>query len=280
MLKKILGNQKIVLIIDILLILFAVKYSKYIFDFEMQKAVFASKLEQFSKENEIPTFRIGKIILYTSANAIDSSDGKLEDISVSQFTDIAIYIDNKTKFQENVAENTINELTIDEIKLTMNLEGGDYIFNYKNPKEFGKYLSLKNLENERIPFKVVSSNEEWRDVDYNNSVFYTDCSNPITLGFVNRNFITNGKVSDTSGQLSFDGSILGNANVDLESISGKIEMMIHIKNNLNEKFICNLVIDNDLTKDTENLLNGYSIQITEEAIEKYNFVKILEDKNT
>lgn len=272
--SKIIENKKILLILDVVLLIVAIKYGKNIYEFESHKAKFVNQLEEFKTENKDAVFKIGKIILHSSANAIDDSDGRLENISISQFTDIAIYIDNKNKSQELSAENTVKEIYIDNIKLTMNTENGDYIFNYKNPKKFGKYLSLENYKDNRISMNVITTNEEIKNVDYNKNIFYTDCSNPLALGFVNRNFITNGVVSDTNGQIMFDGSILKNANVDLQAISGKIEFLIHIKNNLGEKFICNLTIDNDLTKDKDNLLNGYSILIEDTQGQNYEFLKL------
>lgn len=249
---------------------------KYIFSMELQKTVFITQLEKFSKENKNPVFKIGKIVLYSSANAVDNSDGKLEDLSISQFTDIAIYIDNKSKNPRLAAENTINEIYIDNIKLHVNSDDGEHVFNYKNPKKFGKFLSLKNYENEKISMNVISSNEQGSNANYDDNIFYTDCSNPLSLGFVNMNFIKNGKVADTEGLLLFDGSIMRNANVDLQKISGKIDFLIHIKNNLGENFICNVSINNDLTENDGEILNGYSMKISNLNDQKYDFLKVPE----
>ena len=157
--------------------------------------------------------------------------------------------------------------------LTVDFDG-EHIFNYKNPKEFGKYVSLKNYENDKILMNVISTNEQINKADYNKNIFYTDCTNPISLGFINRNFIKNGKVTDAQGLLLFDGSILKNANVDLKTISGKIDFLIHIKNNLGENFICNVSIENDLTKNEEEILNGYSMKILDLKDKKYDFLKV------
>lgn len=277
MFDKILMKHRILLCIDIILILIAVVSCKYIFGLELQKTIFTNQLEEFNRENKNPVFTIEKIISYSSANAVDNSDGKLEDISVSQYTDVAIYINNKNKSSQLTAENTIKEIYIDNIKLTINSEDGEHIFNYKNPKEFGKFISLKNYENNKIEMNVIATNEEIKNADYNKNIFYTDCSNPLSLGFINRNFIKNGQVSDTEGLLSFDGSILKNANVDLNSISGKIDFLIHIKNNLGESFICNLSIDNDLTQNDEEILNGYSMKINNLQGKQYDFLKVSND---
>ena len=274
MFNEIINKHKILLVIDIFLIIVSIIGCKYIFGLELQKTVFTNQLEQFSKENKNPVFRVGQIILYSSANAIDNSDGRLENVSISQFTDIAIYIDNKNKNPKLTAENTIKELYIDNIKVKVNSEDGEHIFNYKNPKEFGKYVSLRNYENDKILMNVISTNEQINKADYNKNIFYTDCTNPISLGFINRNFIKNGKVTDAQGLLLFDGSILKNANVDLKTISGKIDFLVHIKNNLGENFICNVSIENDLTKNEGEILNGYSMKILDLKDKKYDFLKV------
>ena len=102
------------------------------------KNTFGAESERFVEENANPVFRISKIILYSSAHAVDNSENsKLEDIDISQFTDIAIYIDNKGKSSEITAENTVNEMFIDNIEMTINSSRGEHIFNYKNPQNFG-----------------------------------------------------------------------------------------------------------------------------------------------
>lgn len=270
-------KRKIVFVLDIIFIIIAIIYCRYIYKTELQKAKFIAEMEQFTEENKNPIFKIGKIVLYKSANARDNSDGKLEDINVSQFTDIAIYIDNKSTNPNLTAENSIKEMYIDNIKLTVNSTEGKHIINYKNPQDFGKYVNLEKYNDDKIEFNVLASNKEIESANLNSNVFYTDCTNPISLGFINKDFINNGKVSDLSGQLLFDGSILKSANVDIDALSGKIEFMIHIKNNLGENFICNAVIDNDLSKDEESLLNGYSIEIIEPEGQTYNFLKVSED---
>lgn len=273
-LRKIIENKIIVFVIDIILIIIAINYCKEIFDLELNKAIFTNELEGFSKENKNPIFKIGKIVLYSSATAVDNSDGKLEDICISQFTDIAIYLNNKNIVKELTPENTVKEMYIDNIKITENSVEGEKIFNYKNPYDFGKYVLLNNFQNDIIPLNVSNTNDE---INYSeNNVFYTDCSNPLTLGYINNNFITNGKVSDTTGHLQFDGTILKSANVNLQELSGKIEFYINLKNNLGEKFICNLVIDNNLEMIKNNLLNGYSLEINETEGQEYNFLKVSE----
>lgn len=275
MLKKIINKKNILLLLDILLLIIVIIYGKKVYTIEIYKVKFTKQIEQFSQENKNPIFKISKVILYNSANAVDSSEGMLEDIRISQFTDIAIYIDNKCKTEELTAENTISEIYLNNIKLNMNSSKYNYIFNYKNPKKFGKYSLIDNYENDNIIMNVIKTNNEMTNIDFDNNIFYTDCSNPISLGLINKDFITNGKVMDANGQFKFDGSILGNARVNLEDLSGKIEFFINITNNLGEKFICSFNIENDLTKNKEDLFGGYSIEIKDLEGDKYNFLKVL-----
>ena len=275
MFKKIFVRKRIILLIDIILLILSINCYKYIYGAEGRKAEFSNQAAEFVEENKNPVFKISKIVLYSSANAIDNSeDGKLQNIDISQFTDIAIHIDNKGKIQELTAENTINELYIDDIKLTMNSDKGEKILNYKNPKESGKFVDLQNYAEEGIHFDILHSNEEQLDANYTNSIFYTDCSNPISLGFINKNILTNCAIGNINGKIAFDGSILRNANIDLESIGGKINFTIYLKNNLDEDFICNLDIDHSFEDEENGIYSGYVMKILNAEGDKYNFLKV------
>lgn len=275
MFEKIFGNKKILFLIDIILLIISIKAYTYIYDFELAKYTFTNDAVKFAEENEKPVFRINKIILYSSAHVIDNSENQqLKDLDISQFTDIAIYIDNRTKIEGIVAENTVNEMFIDNIKLEINKEEGQHIINYKNPTEFGKYYPLGNFANDGILLNVVTTNEDMEKADLNNNIFYTDCSNPLTLGFINQNLLTNCTISDSNGMIAFDGSILKNANVDLNSISGRMTFTIHIKNNLGEDFICNLNIENVFEDGEDGIYSGYVMKILNTDGNEYNFLKV------
>lgn len=275
MFKKIFVKRRIILLIDIILLIVSINCYKYIYGAEGRKATFANQAAEFVEENKNPVFKISKIILYSSAYAVDNSEeGKMQNIDISQFTDIAIHIDNKGKIEELTAENTINELYIDDIKLTMNSDRGEKIINYKNPKESGKYVDLQNYPEDGIHFNILHSNDEQLEADYTNSVFYTDCSNPISLGFINKNILTNCAIGNVNGEIAFNGSILRNANIGLESISGKMNFTIHLKNNLGEDFICNLDIDHSFEDAENGIYSGYVMKILNAEGEKYHFLKV------
>lgn len=272
--KKRKINPVSTLIIVIVLCLISVLGYKYIFEVETQKKIYAEESVKFIENNENPVFRIGQIILYSSANAVDNSDGQLKSLDISQFTDMAIYIDNKSQSEEITAENTINEMYINNIKIESASENGEKLFNYKNPQNCGKYVELSNWQQDGILFNIVNTNQKNRAANYDENIFYTDCSNPISLGFINKNILIGCEASNTVGTLTFDGSILKNANVNLDELRTKISFDINVTNNYNEKFVCNLELDLDLTSENDEIYSGYLVKMLKTDSNKYNFIKI------
>lgn len=267
-------NNKVLLIIDIVLLVISIFTYKYIFEVESLKKIYSEQTSRFIENNENPVFRIGKIILYSSANAVDKSNGELKDLDISQFTDLEIYIDNKVKSEEITAENTINQMYINNIKIESKNNSGEKILNYKNPLECGKYVELDNWKDDGILFNIINTNEKNEQADYNNSIFYTDCSNPISLGYINKNILIGCEVGEEAGTIVFDGTILKNARIDLEKLEAKISFSINIINNYNEKFVCNLEIENNLESEGEGIYSGYLIKVLNPEEDQYNFIKI------
>ena len=216
--KKANIKKPLIIIIDIILLIVSIIAYKYIYEVEVGKQIYSEEAVKFVEENKEPVFKIGKIILYSSANAIDNSNGLLKNFDISQFTDIEIYIDNTAKSKEITAENTINQMYIDNIKISGAQNSGDKVINYKNPLECGKYVDIDNFREDGILFKIVNSNKKNQTADYNEPIFYTDCSNPISLGYINTNVLTNCELTANSGSISFDGSILIIANIDIENL--------------------------------------------------------------
>ena len=215
-------NTGLILTINIILLIISFFVYKYIFEVEKLKKTYAEETAQFIENNENPVFKIGQIILYSSANAIDNSNGDLKDIDISQFTDMEIYIDNLVKSEEITAENTINEMYINNIKIESQSDKGEKIFNYKNPQNCGKYVELSNWEADGILFNITRTNEENKTANYDHNIFYTDCSNPISLGYINKNILKGCEVSKEVGTITFDGTILksGLAGVNNSAVIG------------------------------------------------------------
>ena len=195
-------SRKLLLLIDIILLIVSIIAYKFIYNVETCKLIYAEQSEKFVSQNISPVFRIDKIVLYSSANWIDNSNGKLRNIDISQFTDIEIFINNLNKVDTITPENTVSKLYIDKISIDCDETNGEKILNYKNPLNSGKFVDLENFFDDKISFKVPLTNEENENVDYNENTFYTDCSNPISLGYVNKNLLTGCMVDGTNASIS------------------------------------------------------------------------------
>lgn len=235
---------------------------------------FANQMIELSDENETSVFNIQKVLLYSDANAIDNSeDHSLKNMSICQFTDLSVYLDNSSSNTELSSENTVKELYIDNINITSKSDVGTKILNYKNPMNFGKYKNIKELDNGRIDFKVINTNQENESQNYSEPTFYTDCSNPITLGYLNKDIVTNYSVSDASKSISFNGKVLKEANVNLDDINYTLNFTIHIVNNLNQKFAYNMKLDVNLNDDNGGIYNGYTYKGKTTSGSEYRFFK-------
>jgi len=137
-----------------------------------------------------------------------------------------------------------------------------------------KFIQLDNYRDDGILFQISNTNEEDSLVNYNDNVFFTDCSNPISLGFVNKDLLTGCEVNSTNGSITFDGSILRSANIQLEDINPSISFTIHLTNNYNEKFTCNVDVDVDLSASDGGIYNGYIMKVINCEEDKYNFLKV------
>ena len=233
--NKIDRKKIIVMLLTVILIILVIIYG-IIIKHKIQQRNFANKNINTYQNNEKPIFEIEKIILCSSANAIDLSEEKnLQNLSIYQYTDIAVYLKNGEELSN---KNTIKELYIDNISL----EGVDSIgkksLTYKNILKFGlKQEILQAKETQDIHFKVLHTNQENQEAEYEEPVFYTDCSNPITLEYLNYDIVTGYKMDENNSVL-FDGSILKSAGIKKKDIDCKIKFKINIINNDDEKYSC------------------------------------------
>ena len=276
--KKInLNNKKLLalIIVIVVLIILLQSYIKIINKYRNDR-IFALESEKYAKEFSNPIFNIEKIIVYSDANIEDlSENNNLSDINVSQFTDFAIYIDNNAKSQELTEENTINSISISNIGVTSNQseELGTKKFSGKSLNDIGKYVPIQESLKE-INYSVVHKNSDKSLIDDPNS-FYTDCSEPLILSYVNENIVQNKDLSNSGEILSLDGSILKYLNINLNDLNYKLNFTINIENNLGEKFSCNCTLNINLKSgDGNGIYSGYIMQIFDLSDGDYRFKKI------
>lgn len=261
----------------LLIVILAILYidNKFIFNRISSRNQFAKELIQIATANKEPVFRISKIIKYSSAEATDNTiEQNLQDLSISQYSDIALYIDNFSS--ELTEENTIKELYLDNFKIEVDYKYGTPTLYYKNPLTISKFRRIDENEiQDSLKYNIIYTNEENQKSDYEKPTFFADCSNPITIGYINKDIINNYQVTKENGLVSFDGRIFENIDISLDELSPKINFTIHIKNNLNEKFVCNASANLKLETENGSVKSGYIIEIIDD-IKYYNFFKEVE----
>lgn len=266
------GNKLMAPILVVIMLVLVYVSTKYIFVPIFNRNQFADQMVKVADVNDETIFKISKVIKYSSAEAIDNSPAQnLQDLSIHQYSDIALYIENMG--DELTEENTIKELYLDNFKIDLGYNSGTQSLYYKNPLEISKFrLISENEIKEKLEYQIIYTNEENENSNYQNPVFFTDCSNPITIGYINKDIVKNYKVTKEKGLVASDGRIFNNLNIDLEKLSPKISFTIHLKNNLDENFWCDMSVDLKLETDEGTVKSGYIIEI-EEKNEKYKFFK-------
>lgn len=266
------NKLKTVIILCVLLIICTIGY-KLIIERTTATSEFENELVNLAEKNEIPVFYVKKIMLYSSAGVIDNSENKnLSNIDISQYTDIAIYLKNNNE-EGITAENTINKLWIDEIKLEADEKWNNKYITYKNPYEFGKFIDNNPVNNTKIEYRVVQNNEENKEEVYNEPTFYTDCSNPITLSYMNKNIVTGAKVRENSS-IATNGKILSQAQINLEELNYTLSFVINIENNLGQVFKYKMKLNIYLNAGNNELYNGYLLQEKEVVGKEFGFFRV------
>lgn len=254
-------HPKLMLLLLIIILLLCILAYSYIFYASYCRNEFVNQSLKISEQNQLSVFKVNKILIYSSANAINNrSDNSLEDLNICQYTDIAIYIDNTSSISDLTTQNTVKELWIDNIKITPNSDLGSQVLNYKNLNNFGKFDNITSADNSRIDFNIVNTNEQNETSDYSTPTFYTDCSNPISLGYINSGIVKNYSIHDNINSVVLNGKLLQQANVDLSQIGYNLTFDIHIKNYDGDSFVYHSNIDVDLNTQNKDIYNGYLYQ--------------------
>lgn len=267
-------NEKKAIIIAIVF-LFTVMYGYWYFIFSplLGSLKFANESTSFVLANEEPIFRIKEIILYSSAYGIDNSEGEiLKDLDLHQFTDISISIDNKSYISDLSNKNTVSELYIDNIQIKKKTNTGESTIGYKNPYNFGKFTD--GIEGtDRIDFTILHTNADNENNDFSTPTFFTDCSNPITLGYLNKNVKTNCDILESKEKVEFNGKLLKIADVNIEDISYELSFQIHLKNSLEQSYVYGVNLNIPLQDDNSSIYDGYIFKVMHNQSKSYYFLK-------
>ena len=234
---------------------------------------FAKENVQVFENNKEQVFKVEKILICSSANAIDLSEKQnLQDMSnyknilkfvLKKYTKtksvnsnndnstLNVFEDllNNQKSQSNTSESIdVGSINTDDdgmISLTNtnnttseNISNNDARQSTENSNSAQQENQNENIQgNEKIEFNIVYTNEENEKANYDEPTFYTDCSNPITLEYLNNNIVSHYKM-DENKSVAFDGSILKEAGIETESLNCKVKFKINIVNNNDEKYSC------------------------------------------
>lgn len=238
--KKVSVKNVILPIMVVSLIFLSLIWGKIAYK-HIQKSIFAGNMEEIISKNEKPIFSVEKIYLCSSANAIDNTEEqKLDKLGLYQYTDIAVYLNN---YKDNglTEKNTLKKLYIDDISLDLDYNIGKPSLVYTNLLKMGSREELaqmisnsKNIQNDKIDFNIVSSNDENNVSDYEKPTFYADCSNPISLKYINE--ISAEYTVEKNSSATFDGTILEKLGIKPEDINARISFRINLVNNKDEYY--------------------------------------------
>ena len=228
---------------------------------------FAEDVNAIWKLNPSTIFSIDNIYMYSSASAdSNQEDRAIWNLNIHQFTDIALYINNRSDEKLNY-ENSIKEMYIDNIKFS-NLEKGKPSLAFKDIHNFGKFTDVEeNIIEDKIEYKILNDG----DIDYSKPQMYADCSNPIILEYANKNIKENEIISDIESDLIFNGELLRRTGVFLDSIKCTVSFNVTIINNYEQKFVANVYLDIPLedTQTGETIYNGKQVK----KIQTPNYIK-------
>lgn len=263
-------------VIKIAILIFIILISVLIFNL-------LNNLNSKSNENSEPTlslttdsniFSVDSILIYSSANALSNSEMQKDywDLNLYQFSDLSININNNVSIEDTTKKNTIKKMYIDNISYPSMPDKGNPKLYYKNSNLFGiGIIDEQKLVDDKLNFNIITTN----DSEVSEPSFYSDCSNPILLSSINQNIVSNFIRRNTNSAVIFDGNLLLDASILLSNIEYTISFSIHIINNLDEEYICNLTIPIKLSdnNDIETIYDGY-YQVTLNDFKTNKFYKV------
>lgn len=221
-------------------------------------------------ENNSRVFSIDKITYFTSCNAnISTTSNSSFTISdLYQYTDIAIFINNKTEENEELNhQNTLKTVSITDINYEVRPKTGTPNLYYKNINNFAKaeYLEEDKIDNS-ITFETTSEDT----IDYSKPILYNNCANPITLCYINNNIVKNYTLSNQVSNISYNGTLLKSCGITLNSIACSLQFNINITNNLDEIYTCPISLNIPVKTETNSLYDG-SLTVKDTA--NFEFIK-------
>lgn len=206
--------------------------------------------------NEKQVFWISKIYCYSSGAGEANNTNKPQwDLAVSQYTDIAIYLQSD---QSNgiTQENTIQRMAIYDIDISNNeQEKADLYF-----KDLRKFATYDCVEENRIEgtlnYEVINTH----DLDYSKPQIYLGANNPIAIQYVRKDIKDHHMIKDLTEPLQFDGHLLRQANIPISSMESTLSFKIQIVNQANQEFIAQVQLPIPLEDEEQSIYDGYCVK--------------------
>lgn len=216
---------------------------------------------------EIDKFYVDKTQCYSNVGAISNQTTYQNpewNLNIYQYTDIAIYIG---RLEDYNIDNYIKNLYINNIKISKSKKGNQELY-YLNPLNYGdsdiSNLSDENKINNELKYNMINYDNEENDIKYSIPIFFEDCSNPITLRYLNSDIIKNYTISTTE-PVEFNGSLLKSENIELKDLEAKISFDLNIVTESGKNHIINLEFEIPLENSKNTIYDG-EINIIDENI--------------
>ena len=215
--------------------------------------------------SENSPFSIGKIVMYSSAYGENKNTTFQKSswiLDILQYSDIAIYINHSG---ENLtSSNTVKKLWLENFRIQKPNLGIPSLY-YLDSLNFGTSdFNENNQLTNSLEFTVLNDENKNHEIQSNTPVFFTDCSNPITLKYVNQSIKENFALASQE-PLFFDGRLLEKANISLSDLQATIDFTIHIQSNDNQNYFYAVSLPIFLENEN-NSINSGSI-LMEKSIE-------------
>lgn len=257
---------RIIYFLSILLIIFIFIYLYFINNLFIKRN-FEKDFTKLSSLNDETIFSLNKIILFSSAT-VDAKElnNAVWNLNISQYTDIAIYLNNSPNSDSN--KNIVKEFYITNISITPTEYGTPCLYQ-KSKSDFGKFSYLdKNKITDNFYFNIES---DIANINNSNNSIDKNLSTPLILGFYNKDIKTNFLYSEQ--QVEYNGKILKQASIPPRSIKANVSFDINIVNEANEHYICNVSFEIPFENGNSSIYeDGY---ITKEInnLDNYKFLR-------
>lgn len=212
--------------------------------------------KQKAAQNEKQVFSISKIYCYSSGAGEANSTNKPQwDLAVSQYTDIAIYLQADTS-SGVTQENTIQRMAIYDIDISNNEENKADLY-FKDLTKFATYdYSEENRIEGTLNYEVINTH----DLDYSKPQIYLGANNPIAVQYIRKDMKNHHMIKDLTEPLQFDGHLLRQASIPLSSMEATLSFKIQIVNQANQEFVAHVHLPIPLEDGEKSIYDGYLVK--------------------